>query len=80
MQRTAVFTALRIIERFARVRLVTEKCASEQEKLKADLKTKTAEMDAELSAMKKLYAEAKKRVKLDIAQSQWCEYGIDDKR
>lgn len=53
---------------------------SEQEKLKADLKSKTSELDAELAAMNKLYAEAKKRVKLDIPQEQWKEYGIADKR
>ena len=53
---------------------------SEQEKLKSDLKTKTAQLDAEVATMMKLHAEAKKRVKLDIPQSQWKEFGIDDKR
>lgn len=53
---------------------------SEQEKLKADLKTKTAELDAEVANMMKLYSEAKKRVKMDYPQEQWKEFGISDKR
>lgn len=53
---------------------------SEQEKLKADLKTKTAELDTEIANMMKLYSEAKKRVKMDIPQEQWKEFGISDKR
>lgn len=53
---------------------------SEQEKLKADLKTKTEALEAELQSLQTQYAEAKKRVKLDIAQSQWREFGIEDKK
>ena len=53
---------------------------SEQEKLKADLKTKTAELDAEVAAMMKIYSEAKKRVKMDFPQEKWREFGIEDKR
>lgn len=53
---------------------------SEQEKLKADLKAKTAELDAEIANMMKLYSEAKKRVKMDFPQEQWKEFGINDKR
>ncbi len=53
---------------------------SEQEKLKADLKTKTAELDAETAIMMKLYAEAKKRVKMDYPREQWKEFGISDKQ
>lgn len=53
---------------------------SEQEKLKADLKTKTAELDAETAIMMKLYAEAKKRVKIDYPREQWKEFGISDKQ
>lgn len=60
---------------------LTDSCAkvvslnSEQEKLKADLKSKTAELDAEVAAMMKLYSEAKKRVKMDFPQEQWKEFG-----
>ncbi len=53
---------------------------SEQEKLKADLKTKTAHLEAELAKALKFYSEAKKRVKLDIPREQWREFGIEDKQ
>lgn len=50
---------------------------SEQEKLKADLKAKTEALDAKLKALDEKYLFAKKRVKVDIPQAQWKEYGID---
>lgn len=53
---------------------------SEQEKLKADLKTRTAELDAEVATMMKLYSEAKKRVKMEYPREQWKEFGINDKQ
>ncbi|MTE24982.1 membrane-binding protein, partial [Microbacterium sp. ZXX196] len=53
---------------------------SEQEKLKADLKTKTQALDAKLNELQKLYAQLKKRIKIDIEQSQWKEFGIEDKK
>jgi len=53
---------------------------NEQEKLKADLKSKTAELDNEVSRMVKLVAEAQKVVKMDIPKSQWKEFGIQAKR
>lgn len=52
----------------------------EQEKLKADLKTKTDVLTAKMDALNKKYSEAKKVVKLDFPQSQWREFGIEDKR
>ena len=45
----------------------------EQEKLKADLKTKTAELST-------LMKEAKRVVKLTFPQSRWYEFGVTDKR
>lgn len=53
---------------------------SEQEKLKADLKTKTSELETLLVDMGKQYDFAKKRIKLDFPQEQWKEFGIADKR
>jgi len=53
---------------------------NEQEKLKADLKTKTANLDGEMKEMKTLVAEARKIVKLDIPKEQWLEFGILSKR
>ena len=53
---------------------------NEQEKLKADLKAKTAQLDATLAELDKGLAEARKIVKLDFPQGQWREFGIEDKR
>ena len=52
----------------------------QQEKLKADLKLKTAELDAKMAEMDKAVTEAKKIVKLDFPQDQWRQFGIEDKR
>lgn len=53
---------------------------TEIEKLKADLAAKNMQLDDELKKMKKLYAEAKDRVKQDVPQEQWEEFGITDKK
>jgi hypothetical protein len=52
----------------------------EQETLKAKLKGKTEEFDAAFAAMQKKAAEARKIIKLDMPQSSWREFGIEDKR
>ena len=52
----------------------------QQERLKAELKTKTAELDAKMAEMEKGVTEAKKIVKLDFPQDQWKQFGIEDKR
>lgn len=57
-----------------------ENINSEQEKLKADLKSKTELLETKLKTLQEQYAQAKKRVKLDIEQTQWREFGIDDKK
>ena len=53
---------------------------NEQEKLKADLKTCTSELNDFMNHLEKVMREAHKVVKLEIPQSQWKEYGIADKR
>ncbi len=53
---------------------------NKQEKLKADLKTCTAELDAKSKALISAMGDAKKRIKLTIPQSGWQEFGISDKR
>jgi seryl-tRNA synthetase len=55
------------------------KLNNEQEKLKADLKAKTARLNDKLAEVAKLVAEAKKIVKLDVPKDQWKEFGIADK-
>jgi hypothetical protein len=57
-----------------------QKLNAEQETLKASLKAKTAELDAEMASLKKMHAEAKKVVKLAVDQKRWLEFGISDKR
>ena len=52
----------------------------EQESLKAKLKEKTAELDATMSSLSKKTSEARKIIKLDMPQTSWREFGIEDKR
>ena len=53
---------------------------TEQERLKAELKTKTAELEAKLAEIDKALSEAKKVVKMEFPQTQWAEFGITDKK
>ena len=53
---------------------------SEQEKLKADLKTKTEELNKAVSEVENKVTFLKKLIKIDIPQTQWREFGIEDKR
>jgi hypothetical protein len=53
---------------------------NEQETLKAKLKAKTEELDAAIASMNKKSSEARKIIKLDMPQSTWREFGIEDKR
>jgi len=52
----------------------------EQEKLKADLKQKTAELDAVMSDINIMLSEARKIVKLQFPQEKWKEFGIQAKK
>ncbi len=51
-----------------------------QEKLKADLVSKTAQLDSKLLELDKQVSEAQKIVKMDFEQSHWKEFGIPAKR
>ena len=53
---------------------------NEQESLKARLKEKTEELNATMTLLKKKASEARKVIKMDIPQSLWREFGIEDKR
>ena len=50
-----------------------------QEKLKADLKSKTEELEKKLADLETRYTELKKVVKLEIPSTGWKEFGLDDK-
>lgn len=53
---------------------------TEKEKLNADLTAKSMQLDDEMKKMRKLYSEAKDRVKQDLPQERWEEFGITDKK
>ncbi len=53
---------------------------NEQERLKAEKKVKTDEVNAGLQDLNALHSEAKKVVKMEIDPSTWKEFGITDKR
>lgn len=53
---------------------------NEQENLKAQLKTKTEELNKTIKELKSLHSDLKKRVKLEVPNAGWKEYGIDNKR
>lgn len=53
---------------------------TEKEKLNADLTAKSMQLDDEMKKMRKLYSEAKDRVKQDVPQERWEEFGITDKK
>lgn len=52
----------------------------EQERLKAELKSKTETLDTKMKELGAMLSEAKKIVKIAIPQSGWREFGIEDKR
>jgi hypothetical protein len=53
---------------------------NEQETLKAKLKEKTEQLDAAMLALEKKAGGARKIIKLDMPQSSWREFGINDKQ
>lgn len=53
---------------------------SEKEIIEAELTAKKMQLDNEMKKMKKFYLEAKDRVKLDVSQERWEEFGVDDKK
>ena len=53
---------------------------SKQEKLKAELKMTTEELTKKIEELIAIINEAKKVIKLEFPQTQWKEFGINDKR
>jgi hypothetical protein len=68
------------VEEFTALREKVVTYASERDKINAELTAKTMQLDDEMKKMKKLYSEAKERVKLDVPQEKWVQFGIDDKK
>jgi hypothetical protein len=79
-----VLALRKIDENFAKtLQANIDKCVElnkEQEALKARLKKQTEELNTAFSEMKKQASEARKIIKIDIPQSLWREFGIEDKR
>ena len=66
-----------------KLRATTEKVIAlnaEQERLKSELKTKTAELDEVLREMGRQMSEATKVVKISVPQTEWKAFGISAKR
>ena len=59
----------------SRVRVLNQ----EQEKLKADLKSKTEELENAMEKLNKGFSELKRVVKLEFPVSSWKEFGVEDK-
>lgn len=53
---------------------------SEQEQLKAQLKAKTAELDADMKSLNDQSIVLKKYIKLAVPKELWKEFGIEDKK
>ncbi len=66
----------RFIEQHSKVKRVN----SEQEALKARLKEKTAELEAECVILFEIASEIRKIIKLEMPQESWKEFGIQAKR
>jgi LPS O-antigen subunit length determinant protein (WzzB/FepE family) len=49
---------------------------NEQERLKADLKNATAELDSHMKQVSQAMSEATKLVKLSLPQNEWVHYGV----
>ena len=68
------------VKKYERIFGDVQKLDNEQERLKATLKKKTEALRQKAKEMKALYSEAKKIVKIEMANSAWREFGIQDKR
>jgi hypothetical protein len=65
----------RFIEQHGKVRRIN----SDQEALKARLKEKSAELEAELAILFEIASEIRKVIKLEMPQESWKEFGIQAK-
>lgn len=53
---------------------------AEQEKMKAQLKEKTIELDKTLTEIEESYSLMKKYIKMGVQKELWGEFGFHDKR
>ena len=67
------------VERMEALYQEVQNLNNEQERLKADLKSKTEALNEKIATLEAQYREAKKVVKLEFEQSQWIGFGLKDK-
>lgn len=67
-------------EKLIALKKEVESLNSQQESLKAELKKLTQTLNAKEDELDKLHSNLKKRIKLDIDQSLWKKFGIEDKK
>ena len=70
----------KFVEKYERIFGDVQKLDNEQERLKATLKKKTETLQGKAKELKALYSEAKKIVKIEMSNSAWKEFGIQDKK
>lgn len=68
------------IEQLSSVKAKVEALNSEQQVLKGELKAKTKDLEEHLKLLKSIYAQTKKRIKMEVEQPLWKKYGIEDKK
>ncbi|MGL4907951.1 MAG: hypothetical protein ACRC9X_02295 [Bacteroidales bacterium] len=61
---------------FDEIRSAAIKFNDEQERIKAQLKLKTEELDSQIKQLDELYSRVVKIIKLAFPQKQWVEFGI----
>lgn len=69
-----------LMTRFSEQHDKVRRINSEQEALKARLKEKTAELEAECATLFEIATEVRKIIKLEMPQESWKEFGIQAKR
>ncbi len=60
-------------------RKTVESLNADQEKGKAELKTKSDQLRKEMAKLTRLVSRGRKLVKIELDSSRWKEYGIEDK-
>lgn len=70
----------KFVEKYERIFGDVQNLDREQERLKATLKKKTETLQGKAKELKALYSEAKKIVKIEMKNSAWREFGIQDKK
>jgi hypothetical protein len=66
--------------RMKEVYTLADQINNNQEEAKGELKRLTEQLNGIMDDLGNMYMEAKKIVKMDVPQSEWKKFGIDDER